>query len=47
MLRTVGKKMKPLGGFGFLELHFSIDMLFLREKYLMNSQKIQCQFFAR
>jgi hypothetical protein len=32
MLRTVGKKMKPLRGFGFLELHFSIDMLSLTGK---------------
>jgi hypothetical protein len=32
MLRTIGKKMKPLRGFGFLELHFSIDMNSLREK---------------
>jgi hypothetical protein len=33
MLRTVDRKMKPLRGFGFLDIHFSIDMLSLREKH--------------
>jgi hypothetical protein len=33
MLHTTGEKMKPLRGFGFLELHFSIEILSLREKH--------------
>jgi hypothetical protein len=32
MLRTVGKKMKLLRGFGLMVIHFSIDINSLREK---------------